>query len=58
MQMMADSGPTPKQILISATGAARSLWKLSNAGTLAPGKWADFDVFDKNPLDDIRIRKH
>jgi imidazolonepropionase-like amidohydrolase len=54
MQMMADSGLTPKQILLSATGAAAGALKLSNVGTLAPGKWADFDVFDKNPLDDIR----
>ena len=23
-------------------------------GTIEPGKWADFDVFDKNPLDVIR----
>jgi imidazolonepropionase-like amidohydrolase len=54
MQMMADAGLTPKQILMSATGAAARALKLSNAGTLEPGKWADFDVFDKNPLDDIR----
>jgi imidazolonepropionase-like amidohydrolase len=54
MQMMADAGLTPKQILTSATGAAARALKLSDAGTLAPGKWADFDIFDKNPLDDIR----
>jgi imidazolonepropionase-like amidohydrolase len=54
MQMMADSGLTPKQILLSATGASARAMKLKNVGTLTPGNWADFDVFEKNPLDDIR----
>ena len=53
MQMMADAGLTPKQILLSATGASARALKLSNLGTLEPGNWADFNVFDKNPLDDI-----
>ena len=54
LQMMADSGMTPQQILMSATGAAARAMKLAGVGTLEPGKWADLDVFDKNPLDDIR----
>jgi imidazolonepropionase-like amidohydrolase len=54
MQMMADAGLTPKQILVSATGAAARALQLKNVGTLEAGKWADFDVFDKNPLDDVR----
>jgi imidazolonepropionase-like amidohydrolase len=54
MQMMADAGLSPKQILISATGGAARAMKLAKLGTLAPGNWADFDVFDKNPLDNIR----
>ena len=53
MQMMADSGMTPKQILIAATGAPARALTLDGIGTLAAGKWADLDVFDKNPLDDI-----
>ena len=53
MQMMADSGLTPRQILVSATGAAARALKLTDIGTLERGKWADFDVFDRNPLDDI-----
>ena len=57
MQMMADSGLTPKQILAAATGAAAHALKLSDLGTLEPGKWADFDVFDRNPLDDIHNTK-
>jgi imidazolonepropionase-like amidohydrolase len=54
LQMMAESGMTPQQILLSATGAAARVMKLTGVGTLEPGKWADLDVFDKNPLDDIR----
>lgn len=54
LQMMADSGLTPKQILLSATGTPARVLKLSHVGTLVRGNWADFDVFDKNPLDDIR----
>jgi imidazolonepropionase-like amidohydrolase len=53
MQMMADSGMTSKQILTASTGAAARALKLGNVGTLEAGKWADFNVFDKNPLDDI-----
>lgn len=54
MQMMADAGLAPKQILMSATGAAARALKLKNTGTLVSGKWADLDVFDKSPLDDLR----
>ena len=53
MQMMAESGLTPKQILMSGTGAAARALKLADLGTLERGRWADFDVFEKNPLDDI-----
>jgi imidazolonepropionase-like amidohydrolase len=53
MQMMAESGLTPSQILASATGASARALKVPDLGTLEPGKWADFDVFEKNPLDDI-----
>jgi imidazolonepropionase-like amidohydrolase len=53
LQMMAESGLTPEQILASATGAAARALKLADVGTLQAGKWADLDVFDKNPLEDI-----
>jgi imidazolonepropionase-like amidohydrolase len=53
MHMMAQSGMSPKDILISATtGAARAL-KVKDIGSLEKGKWADLVVYDKNPLDDI-----
>ncbi len=54
MRMMAESGMSPTQILMSATGAAAKALKLTDVGTLEKGKWADIVVYDKNPLDDIR----
>jgi imidazolonepropionase-like amidohydrolase len=51
---MAESGMTPKQVLVAATGAAAKALKVNDVGTLAKGKWADIVVYDKNPLDDIR----
>ncbi len=53
LQMMADSGLTPRQILLAATGASARALKLDHIGTIEPGNWADLDVFDKNPLEDI-----
>ena len=53
MQMMAESGMSPKEILMSATGAAARLLKVKDIGTLEKGKWADLVIYDKNPLEDI-----
>jgi len=57
MKMMADSGMSPKDILVSATGAAARAMKVNDIGTLEKGKWADLVVYDKNPLDDINNTK-
>jgi imidazolonepropionase-like amidohydrolase len=54
MEMMADAGLSPQQILRSATGDAARAMKLDNAGVIAKGAWADFNVFDQDPLRDIR----
>ena len=54
MQMMADSGMSPKEILMSATGHAARAMKVSDIGTQEKGKWADIVVYDKNPLDNIK----
>jgi imidazolonepropionase-like amidohydrolase len=54
MEMMADAGLTPFQILRSATGEAARGMKLGNAGVIARGAWADMNVFDRDPSADIR----
>ena len=54
MEDMVASGMTPAQVIVSATRNAAELLKLTDAGTLATGKSADFLVLDANPLDDIK----
>jgi imidazolonepropionase-like amidohydrolase len=54
MEMMAEAGMTPAQILRAATRDAAVAMKLENVGSLAVGAWADFVVLDKNPLTDIK----
>jgi imidazolonepropionase-like amidohydrolase len=53
MADMAGCGMTPAQVIVAATRNAADLMKLTDAGTIAPRKSADFDVLDANPLDDI-----
>jgi imidazolonepropionase-like amidohydrolase len=57
MQLMADAGLTPEQILKSATSEAAGCLKLQGIGTLEAGKWADFDVFAQNPLENVANSK-
>ncbi len=54
MQMMADAGLSPMQIIVSASRNAAHYMQLEGLGTLSPGHWADFLVLDRNPLEDIR----
>lgn len=58
LQMMAEAGMTPMQIIVSATRDAAEYMSLKGLGTLTRGNWADFIVLDADPLDDIRnVRK-
>jgi imidazolonepropionase-like amidohydrolase len=55
LELMVKAGLTPAQALTAATSGAADCMKVAGQlGTLVPGAWADFVVFDKNPLDDIR----
>ena len=53
--MMVDSGLTPMQAIVSATGdAARCHKKTGELGTLAAGGAADLLILGSNPLNNIR----
>lgn len=53
LQMMAEAGLTPTQIIKSATGDAAKAIKVDDVGTITKGAWADFVVLDRDPLKDI-----
>ena len=55
LEMMVDSGLTPMQAIVSATGdAARCHNKTGEIGTLTPGAAADLLILGANPLENIR----
>jgi imidazolonepropionase-like amidohydrolase len=55
LELMANAGMTPAQIMKSATGdAAECMQMAGKIGTIQPGAWADFVVLDRNPLEDVR----
>jgi imidazolonepropionase-like amidohydrolase len=54
MQLMAEAGLTPAQIVQIATRNSAEFLGAKDLGTLENGKWADLIVLSKNPLDDIR----
>ena len=54
LRLMVESGLTPAQALLAATGGAARAMGLSGVGRLEPGAWADFLVLKVDPLADIR----
>ncbi len=53
MEMMAEAGLSPMQIIVAATGDAASCMGLEEVGTLESGKWADFIILEEDPQADI-----
>jgi imidazolonepropionase-like amidohydrolase len=57
LQLMVDSGLTPEQALRSATSVAAECLRLTDVGTLEPGKYADFLVLGADPLQDVQATR-
>jgi imidazolonepropionase-like amidohydrolase len=53
MADMVAGGMTPMQVIVAATSQPANFVRMSDAGTLEPGKTASFIVLDANPLTDI-----
>jgi imidazolonepropionase-like amidohydrolase len=53
MADMVACGMTPAQVIVAATRNSAEFLRMTDAGTIAGGKSADFIVLDANPLDDI-----
>ena len=54
LELMAEAGMTPSQVVVAATSRAAEYLGLTDRGSLVPGKRADFLVLERSPLDDIR----
>jgi imidazolonepropionase-like amidohydrolase len=53
MEDMVAAGMTPAQVIVAATRNGAEVLRLTDMGTVAQGKSADFIVLDANPLDNI-----
>jgi imidazolonepropionase-like amidohydrolase len=54
LQLMVRAGLTPLQVLTAATGGNARFIGATDLGTIAPHKWADLVVLDRDPMADIR----
>ena len=54
MELMAEAGLTPMQIIVAATRSGAEFLGRKDLGTLERGKWADLLVLARDPLADIR----
>jgi imidazolonepropionase-like amidohydrolase len=54
LELMVKAGVTPMQALTAATSANAEFMGATDIGTIAPGKWADILVLDRDPTADIR----
>jgi imidazolonepropionase-like amidohydrolase len=54
MELMVSAGLTPQQVIVASTTSGAEFLHAKDLGTLEKGKWADFIVLDKNPLEEIR----
>ena len=57
MQLMADAGMSPLDVIRSSTGIAADCIGQGDIGTLEPGKWGDFSVLTANPALNIANTK-
>lgn len=58
LRLMVESGMTPMQALVAATGdAARCIHQSGEIGTITPGARADLAAFTKDPTKDIRATR-
>ncbi|WP_031294465.1 amidohydrolase family protein [Sphingobium ummariense] len=54
LELMVKAGVSPLQALTAATSANAEIMGAKDVGTVAPGKWADLLVLDRDPTVDIR----
>src|SRR5262249_53190758 len=53
LELLVKAGLTPAQAIAAGTRTSAEILRLTDLGTLAPGKSADFLVLDGNPLERI-----